>query len=585
MTGALETEAGDVVLRIARPDRLEDPHRDEVLGLHQATAQRHRPLEAAVVVLGLPGLSAGQRCVEREGGVVDHGAGHQALLEGRGIDEGLEGRAGLPPRLGHPVELVTVEVEAADQRADRAVRGVRRDQRGLHLGKLRDLPSALAGVDDAHQGAAAQAALRRQAVAERGSRELQPGVADLDDPAVAAADLDRLRPGLDDHGGEEFLDLARALDRVLDPLFRSRRVRGQLHVALGAPVAMPPVVVEHALSDGGVRGALVGRLHGGVDVEAGRVDVLAEHLVGQLARKLRHVGSAQPGVVRRRRETQRFGEGLLVGGLREEARLEHPPQDVALALGGALGVDQRVVQGRRLGQPREHRGLCGRQRGQRLAEVDLRRGSEAVGPLAEEDLVQVELEDLVLAQALLDAQCEEDLVDLAGVRLLAGQEEVARHLHRDRARALVAPARKDVAHRGARDADRIDARMLEEARVLGRQDGVPHHRRNVLDAHEAAALLAELPDQHAVGGVDPQRDLGTVVGDRLERRQAVVGEQRGERKAEQPGERGEGGNRHHREQQVPPGEAARAARPGGTRSPAGGEGIRGEFGRLRCGVH
>ena len=38
-------------------------------------------------------------------------------------------------------------------------------------------------------------------------------------------------------------------------------------------------------------------------------------------------------------------------------------------------------------------------------------------------------------------------------------------------------------------------------------------------AHDGAALLAELADQLAVGGDDPQRDLRLVVGQGVERRE------------------------------------------------------------------
>ena len=50
--------------------------------------------------------------------------------------------------------------------------------------------------------------------------------------------------------------------------------------------------------------------------------------------------------------------------------------------------------------------------GERLAEVGLGGGGEAVGPLAEEDLVDVDLEDLVLGEARFDLEGEQCLVDL-----------------------------------------------------------------------------------------------------------------------------------------------------------------------------
>ena len=81
------------------------------------------------------------------------------------------------------------------------------------------------------------------------------------------------------------------------------------------------------------------------------------------------------------------------------AKLMHPSQHIELPGFGPARIADRVVRGRRLGQARQHRRLGDGDLGERLAEVDLRRGGEAVGALAEEDLVDVELEDLVLGQA------------------------------------------------------------------------------------------------------------------------------------------------------------------------------------------
>ena len=116
-------------------------------------------------------------------------------------------------------------------------------------------------------------------------------------------------------------------------------------------------------------------------------------------------------------------------------------------------------------------------------------------------------------------QREQDLVDLAGVGLLAGEEEVAGHLHRDRAGALPAAAGEEVAKRGAQRCRGVHAACSKKRVVLGREDRVLHDSRDVPDAHEAAPLLAEFADQHAIGRVDPQRDLRPVVGHRVQRGQ------------------------------------------------------------------
>ncbi len=71
----------------------------------------------------------------------------------------------------------------------------------------------------------------------------------------------------------------------------------------------------------------------------------------------------------------------------------------------------------------------------RLAVVDLGRCAHAVGAVAKENLVHVELEYLVLLQFALDTQGQEDFLDFPGKRFFRRQKEVARQLLGDRAAA------------------------------------------------------------------------------------------------------------------------------------------------------
>ena len=206
------------------------------------------------------------------------------------------------------------------------------------------------------------------------------------------------------------------------------------------------------------------------------------------------------------------------------SQLGHPPQNVVLPLPGALQIRYRVVHGGRLGQPGEHGGLGEAQLLERFAEVDLRRGGKAVSALPQINLVHVELEDLVLGQAVLDLEGEEHFVQLARGCFLRGEEKVARHLHRDGAGALAAAAGDEVGVGRAQHSYIIDARVLIEALVLGGKDGVLERVGDFLDRHHRATLLAELADQHALRGVNPQGNLGLVLGQRLQRRQVRVGE-------------------------------------------------------------
>jgi hypothetical protein len=79
----LEAKAGDPLLRVLGAHGLQDADGHHVLGLGQRSVQRHRAFELAVVVLGLPGLAAGDAGIEEQRRVVDHGGRREALFQRR----------------------------------------------------------------------------------------------------------------------------------------------------------------------------------------------------------------------------------------------------------------------------------------------------------------------------------------------------------------------------------------------------------------------------------------------------------------------------------------------------------------------
>src|SRR5690606_5578224 len=129
-----------------------------------------------------------------------------------------------------------------------------------------------------------------------------------------------------------------------------------------------------------------------------------------------------------------------------------------------------VVMRWRLRQGRECRRLRKRQLLRRLAEVQSRRGLDAVRSTAEIDVVEIHLEYLALLEARLDHPRNAHLLELALHRALAPRqrlrEDVARELHRDRARPLRHLECTDVRERGADHADPVDALVVPEATVL-----------------------------------------------------------------------------------------------------------------------
>ena len=229
--------------------------------------------------------------------------------------------------------------------------------------------------------------------------------------------------------------------------------------------------------------------------------------------------------------------GSLPGRLVDEFEREHPLEHIFLPGLGAREVHHRVVARRGLGQTCQH-GEFGQAEGlHRLAEVSARCGLEAVGALPQVNLVDVKLENLVLGKIVLDLHRQHGFGQLAGERLFVRQEEVARHLHGDGRRTFLDPARQQVGAGRAQDAQRVHAAMRVEAFILGRDDGLLHVGRHLVDGDERPAFLTKFADQRAVCGVNPERELGFVIRQRFERRQIGINQcgcQPGERRAHHP---------------------------------------------------
>ena len=183
-----------------------------------------------------------------------------------------------------------------------------------------------------------------------------------------------------------------------------------------------------------------------------------------------------------------------------------------------------MVVRRPFGQRRQIGGFGDGQLVDRFVVVGERRAGDAVGAEAEEDLVDVELEDAVLRIGLLDAEGEDHLADLAVDGLVGRQQEVLGDLLGDRRGAHRPPAGAHILEVGdqrAAEADDVDAGVAVEILVLGRQerrlDAVGHR----LDRQIEAPLARELAHQRAVGSVDARRHRRLVAGEHLVVRQIL----------------------------------------------------------------
>ena len=116
---------------------------------------------------------------------------------------------------------------------------------------------------------------------------------------------------------------------------------------------------------------------------------------------------------------RRSGSALALAGLarRDGAGLDHGIEHDVAPLHGALGMAIRIEVARALDHAGEQSALCGVELAQVLAEVGLRGLAEAVdgiaAALAEVDLVGVHLEDLLLVEAGLELEGDQNLDQLA----------------------------------------------------------------------------------------------------------------------------------------------------------------------------
>src|SRR5271169_4989825 len=105
---------------------------------------------------------------------------------------------------------------------------------------------------------------------------------------------------------------------------------------------------------------------------------------------------------------------------------------------------------------------------------------DAKSPGSEINPVQIDLEDLVLGEAVFEPQRQQGLADLAPEAPLRRQEKVFGELLGDRTPALDDMAGGKISDRGADEPDRINAEMAIKAAVFGRDLRLRQIRRHLL---------------------------------------------------------------------------------------------------------
>ena len=516
-----------------RGDVIEQAHSGDVARTRQRGAHRHEAIKRAVVIVRRPDLAAGDVGGELNGAVIHVAWRTVTFFQRGGKNERLEAGTGLTPGLGDVVEFVAVEIKPADQRAHRAGAGIQRDQRGLDFGQLHDFPVAFVRGAHAHDGAGADAQVLRRIRFQRRGDKFQP--LGGDGKGLAVAEQAQLGGRGGKHNGGEQVILIRPSSQQAGKCFRVVGRAVDVYIAFRAAITVAAVEGQHFLAHGAHGGKLVGAVDGGCNMQAEGVGGVAKlfqsnqacHFCNIIARQValrRSVRLFAAGVSGLTAHcAHRYRAGFVISGAVDKAFVQHPPQHGQFALARQFRVGNGVVDGRPLRNTGQHGGFGQGEVADGLVEIDLCRRREAVGAVAEEDLVDVDFQNLVFAEVLLDFQRQQRLVELAPEGTLAREEKVARHLHGDGGSALTAPARGDVIDRRAQHAHRVDAAMLVEAGIFGGEDGLFEHIGHLCYIYNRAALLAKFAQQHAIGGVDPHRDARAVVCQASQRRQLRPG--------------------------------------------------------------
>ena len=200
--------------------------------------------------------------------------------------------------------------------------------------------------------------------------------------------------------------------------------------------------------------------------------------------------------------------------LGHEAALHHVGEHHVGARARRRKIDVRRVFRGCLEQPGEHRGLGQVQVLDRLAEVEVGSCRDAERAAAHIGAVEIELQDLLLGQVAFQPDGEEGFLDLALDGALVGQEQVLGELLGEARTALDHRVGAQILAHGAHQAEEVDAVMLEESAVLGRQHGLDEMIGHIVNRHGFALDDAALADlvALAVEEGDGEIVLGAPVG-------------------------------------------------------------------------
>ena len=126
-------------------------------------------------------------------------------------------------------------------------------------------------------------------------------------------------------------------------------------------------------------------------------------------------------------------------------------------------------------------------------------------------MVQIDFKNLVFAEQVFELVGEQQLVNFAGEGFLGSQVHITSHLHGDGGSTLAFGA-AHIGQAGTCQTDVVHPAVLVEAGVFDGQHRLLDHIGNVFEGNQFAPLFAKLANHLALGGKNPHRQFGPVVG-------------------------------------------------------------------------
>ena len=359
-------------------------------------------------------MATGDATIKKQGRIVDNRGWREPFFEGRRVNEGLETGARLTPSLGDVVELVFGEVKATHQRPNGAVLWGHGHKSAFDFRQLRDLPAPFGHLHNADDRTFADLFGRRSFVGQTRLNGFESIARDGDLFTVLADDHHFFGRRFQHHRRHDVTVVWMVVQNIVDGLFGLFRVAGQVDEFFRAPVDLTSLKVHEALAQGPVGGHLLTRLDGGVNVQAPGVGVLSVLGKNHLAHGFCHMFGVQNFLVTRGPQFQGLGFGSQCLRCRDEAVFFHALNDVELPRACAFGVVDRVECRGRFGQARQHGRFGNGDVLEGLAEISFAGGRKSIGPMAQENLVHVDFQNLVFAQQVFEFVGQQNFVNFAG---------------------------------------------------------------------------------------------------------------------------------------------------------------------------